>query len=89
MTTAHTAVGESAGDGEREILFIPEDNTDLDMGQVIYDYTCLSLPLTRVHEEGACDPETVKYLGTQEPEPGGNAEDSPFAALKNLFDDNK
>ena len=86
-----SAEGESAGDGEREILFIPEDNTDLDMGQVIYDYTCLSLPLTRVHEEGACDQETVKYLGIQEPEPGGNAseEDSPFAALKNLFDDNK
>ena len=53
-------------DGEREIIFLPESDTDMDLSQVIYDYTCLSLPLSRVHEDGGCDPETVKYLSTEE-----------------------
>lgn len=38
-----------------------EDET-LDLTQDIYDYVCISLPLQRVHPEGECNPETVKYL---------------------------
>lgn len=87
--------GESAGmsetDGEREILYLPEENTEMDLAQVIYDYSCLSLPLCRVHGEGECDPETVKYLSSentakQETETTSVA-DSPFAALKTLLND--
>lgn len=82
--------GDSAMAGEREILFLAEDNTDLDMGQAIYDYSCLALPMSRVHKDGECDPDTVKYLSTED-----SAEvvveapvaDNPFAALKNLFED--
>ena len=35
---------------------------DLDFSQDIYDYVCTSLPLQRVHPEGECNQETVKYL---------------------------
>ena len=73
-------------EGEREVIFIPEDNAEFDMSQIIYDYVCLSLPMQRVHEEGECNPEVLKRLGMSE---GGNGDDeiidSPFAALKNLF----
>ena len=76
---------EGIREGSREILFLSASDSDLDLSQVIYDYVCLSLPMQRVHPEGECNPDTVKFLG-QEP---GNEEagetNSPFAALKGLF----
>ena len=34
----------------------------LDLNQDIYDYVCISLPMQRVHEDGGCNEETLKYL---------------------------
>ena len=70
-------------------VFEPESlSEDWDLSQAVYDYVCLSLPLQRVHPEGECNPDTVRFLGHQEQ---GNEEaeapaNSPFAALKGLFD---
>ena len=33
-----------------------------DLNQDIYDEVCLSLPIVKVHPDGECDSETVKYL---------------------------
>ena len=61
---------------------LPEDAEDYDLCQDVYDYTCLAIPLRRVHEEGECDPEVVKHLGgNKEPVSG----DSPFASLGDLL----
>lgn len=76
------------GEGEREIVFLPEDDTVLDLSQVIYDYTCISLPMQRVHADGECDPETVKYLSTEDEEAQTEIGDNPFASLKALIDNN-
>ena len=59
-----------------------------DLSQAVYDFVCLSLPLQRLHPEGECDPDTVRFLshkehGNEEAEAQAN---SPFAALKGLFD---
>lgn len=35
---------------------------ELDFGQDVYDFVCISLPMQRVHPEGFCNEETVKYL---------------------------
>jgi uncharacterized metal-binding protein YceD (DUF177 family) len=73
-------------EGEREIIFVPHDSAEFDMSQIIYDYICLALPIQRVHEEGGCNPETIKYYDApivsdlQEDEQA-----SPFAALKDMF----
>ena len=73
-------------EGEREVIFVPEDEAELDMRQIIYDYVCLSLPMQRVHEDGECNPEAMKHLGISEREDADDAvAESPFAALKNLF----
>ena len=78
---------EDVREGEREVVFVPEDDVEFDMGQIIYDYACLALPMQRTHEEGECNPEAMKYYGDQ----GGNdtfSEDeqvNPFAALKDMF----
>ena len=74
-------------EGEREVLFVPQDEAELDLSQIIYDYVCLSLPMQRVHEDGGCNPEAMRYYAAgevealEEPEQQGN----PFAALKDMF----
>ena len=76
-------------EGNREIVYLDASDAVLDMAQVIYDYTCLALPLHRVHPDGECNPETVRFLGAQpeSPSPQSDSEpsQSPFAALKDLF----
>ena len=73
--------------GEREVIFVPDTDTELDMSQIIYDYVCLSLPMQRMHRPGQCNPEAMKYYGAPE---GSDASDeegevNPFSALKDMF----
>ena len=74
-------------EGEREIVFVPEGDAELDLSQVIYDYVCTSLPIQRVHEEGECNPEAMRYFGVAgKADASDEAEvDNPFAALKDMF----
>ena len=73
-------------EGEREVIFVPETDAEFDMGQIIYDYVCLSLPMQRVHEDGGCNPDAMKYLSTGEIVAAPESEDNnPFAALKDMF----
>ena len=82
--------GEDEGSGEedgREVIVLSDRQEALDLGQILYDYVCTSLPLVRVHADGACDPEVVKYLGEPVSDKA-SAEESvnPFASLKNLLE---
>lgn len=71
-------------DAEEEGLF--SGDGDLDLRQAVYDFACLSLPLQRVHPEGACTPDTVRFLGQEERKDEEAASSSPFSALKGLFE---
>ena len=71
-------------DAEEDGLFSADG--ELDLSQAVYDYVCLSLPIQRVHPDGACNPDTVRFLGQQERKDEEAAPSSPFAALKGLFD---
>ena len=44
-----------------EVSYTPEGD-ELDLGQDVYDFVCISLPIQRVHPEGECNQETTKYL---------------------------
>lgn len=44
--------------------YVPKEN-ELDISQDVYDYICTSLPLKRVHEDGLCNEETIKYLNEE------------------------
>ncbi|HCZ22264.1 MAG TPA: hypothetical protein DHU72_02040 [Rikenellaceae bacterium] len=44
-----------------EETYTPESD-ELDMGQEVYDYVCISIPIQRVHPDGECNSETTKYL---------------------------
>ena len=73
-------------EGEREIVFVPEGEAELDLSQIIYDYVCLSLPMQRHHEEGECNPEAMKHLTGGEPVATEDSDmNNPFAALKELM----
>ena len=75
-------------EGEREILYLNDVDTDLDLSQTVYDYCMLALPMQKVHAEGECNPETLKYLSREEDE-HQTAEagmESPFAALKAMME---
>ena len=75
-------------EGSREILCLDASDADLDLSQVIYDYVCLALPMQRVHAEGECNPDTVRFLSQEERKDEEAAtQNSPFAALKGLFDE--
>ena len=79
-------------EGDREVVYLDASDAVLDMAQVIYDYTCLALPLHKVHPDGECNAETVRYLGRQpesSPQSDGESSQNPFSALKGLFDGNK
>ena len=75
-------------EGEREVIFIPQDNADMDLSQIVYDYVCLSLPMQRCHELGECNPTVMSYLDmkTEESLDSPNVEANPFAALKGMFE---
>ena len=73
-------------EGEREILWLSESDADLDLRQAVYDYVCLSLPVQKVHGDGGCDPETLKYLSSEdEQEPLVKDSSTPFAGLRDLL----
>ena len=70
-----------------EVLAPVGGEVDWDIAQPVYDYICLSLPLQRVHPEGGCNPDTVRYLRHEErTDEEAGTENSPFAALKGLLD---
>ena len=80
-----SASEEDLREGDREIIMLPDSHADLDLGQIVYDFINISLPMQRVHADGGCNPETLKFLNGRNE---GNTEgsDSPFASLKGLFD---
>ena len=79
--------GEESADG-REVLVHEPSEKELDLGQVVYDYVCLSLPMQRVHPEGGCNPDVVRFLATEAPAAPAAPEEegsNPFSVLKGLF----
>ena len=85
-------VGSADADEEdgRELVWIPDGESEFDLSQTIYDYVCLSLPIRRCHADGECNPEVLRRM-TDNPGrddgPDSPAETNPFAALKDLFKD--
>ena len=76
-------------DGDEFIIMDPADS-ELDLTQFLYDYVCLNLPLQKVHREGECNKLMMEKLGNvnahQQVSDDDLAANSPFGALKGLFD---
>ncbi len=81
---------EVAVSDEREIVYLSEDEADMDLSQTIYDFSYLALPMQRIHKDGECNPEAMRYLNGEASEDldADNSSDkdtyNPFAVLKGL-----
>lgn len=78
---------EQSQEGEREEISLASDEAEFDLGQIVYDYACLALPMHRVHPDGECDEKVIAHL-IQERRPAEENEavkDNPFASLEGLF----
>ena len=70
------------------MLVIDRSESELNLNQFVYDYICLSLPLVKVHPEGKCNPEMLRYLSDRAgSEDAGESETvRPFEGLKDLLE---
>lgn len=73
---------------EDEVMFIPREQTIIDVSQLVYEYINLCLPMQKLGcknpgEEEICNKEVLKYLQSENPT-DEKGEDPRWAALKNL-----
>lgn len=75
-------------ENDADVIVVDRTETAVNLDQFVYDYVCLSLPLVKVHPQGKCNPEMLRYLdggdtGGRTPEA---AESRPFEGLKDLLE---
>ena len=88
LTVGFGTVDVDDGVDSDDVLVIDRSESEVGLDQFVYDYICLSLPLVKVHPEGKCNPEMLRYLSDSEGvERDEEAETSrPFEGLKDLLE---
>lgn len=81
---------------DENVVYLPEDAYQIDLSQWMYEFVAVSLPMQRVHPEGECDPEMLRFISNQngnepdtEDEERGNRDgetDPRWDALKQLME---
>ena len=73
---------------EDDVLVVDHSESELNLNQFVYDYVCLGLPLVKVHPEGKCNPDMLRYITENEgTDTGADGELSrPFEGLKALLE---
>lgn len=69
---------------DEEQLILPEDATEVDLAQHLYEYVAVRLPLFRSHPEGECDPEVVSRIAEEGHSRPEGETDPRWDALKQL-----
>ena len=73
--------GEHFEEESDEVIVLPTTESRLDVGQLIFEYINLLLPLQKAHKDiKDCDPEMIKKLEMHKKEEA----DSRWDALKNI-----
>lgn len=75
------------GAEDEDVVVVDHSQRELSLNQFVYDYVCLSLPLVKVHPEGKCNPEMLRYLSESEGSDTGSEGETtrPFEGLKDLL----
>ncbi|MBR3987155.1 MAG: DUF177 domain-containing protein [Bacteroidales bacterium] len=80
---------------DENVAYLPEDAYQIDLAQWMYEFVAVSVPMQRVHPEGECDPEMLKFIADEADEPededgvreSTNGETDPrWDALKQLLE---
>ena len=78
---------DETGEVDDDVLVIDRSESELSLDQFVYDYICLSLPIVKVHPDGKCNPEMLRYIS--EAESAKELEEAetsrPFEGLKDLL----
>lgn len=69
---------------DENVVFLPEDAYQIDLAQWMYEYVAVSLPMQKIHPEGMCDPEMLKYITGESGDEA--AEDDSDEVVKTLPD---
>ncbi|MDR1169655.1 MAG: DUF177 domain-containing protein [Prevotellaceae bacterium] len=75
---------------DEDVMYVNEEDEELDLTAYVYESICLSLPIQRMHGDGEngkslCNPEMLKYISNMQ-----QAEkESPFSILKGINEINK
>lgn len=69
---------------DEDVLFIPDNENQIDLAQWMYEYTVLAFPMRHVHPDGECQPEMVKLLHQKNEDAEEQQTDPRWEALKNL-----
>ena len=88
LTVGFGAVDVDDDGGDDDVLVIDRSESELNLNQFVYDYICRGLPLVKVHPEGKCNPEMLRYITESEgTDTGPEGETSrPFEGLKDLLE---
>lgn len=57
-----------------DVAILPTTEHTIDLAQWMYEYVVVAMPFQKVHEEGECDPEVVKYLESERQEKNEESE---------------
>lgn len=66
------------------IIILREGTSEIDLSQTLYDLICVSLPMTKVHPEGECNPDALARLSKEE-QAASEPMNTPFSGLKDLL----
>ena len=72
-----------------DTIILMDGTSEVDMGQTVYDFICLSLPLQKVHPEGECNMETISRIAGNGGEEAPSQGNTPFSGLKDLLKESK
>lgn len=80
-------VDEADGSDDADVIVIDRTDTVVSLDQFVYDYVCLSLPLVKVHPQGKCNTEMLRFLqGGAAAGQTSETESRPFEGLKDLLE---
>ena len=87
LTVGFGAVDVDDAGTDDDVLVVDRSESELNLNQFVYDYICLGLPLVKLHPEGKCNPEMLRYLSGSEGVDTESEESSrPFEGLKDLLE---
>ena len=74
-----------------DVIYIREDQPDLDLSQVVYEFICLSVPMVHVYDcstekPRVCNMEVLSRLGVSEPEQETKPKGGVWDNLKDFLD---
>ena len=63
----HVKTGDAPGEIEDDVIMIGREDHEIDVSQLLYEFTILALPLQRIHPKGSggeltCDPVMLRKL---------------------------